>query len=236
VPAPPLSNSFEGGSNTTVLTVGNTGGASGNAASTITDPNSIQTFSSSFAAHGALSCKIAQTATPASTRWDWTGLGAITADVWWRAYLYLPAAPSGQHIFAGIRSSAAAALSSQASVESTRFVALSLASAALSVTSNVQVPLNAWFRVEARVRSSATVGQLELWQYNTADSLTADYHNSATGLILGVDSDQIRWGQITNTIANFVSYLDDVAVSATGPLGPAVSASVIPDLALAPLR
>jgi len=226
MPAPPLSNTNEGGTNGTVLTQANHGGASGDAMSSApTDPNSIQKYSSVQAAHGALSFNITQTATPASTRWEWTGLGAITADVWFRCYLFIPAIPSAQFIFASVRSSAAAALSSQISVESTGRIMMSLASGAAAVTGTVAVPTNQWFRVEFRVRSSATVGQVEYRLFKTLDSTTADETKSATGLVLGVDSDSVRWGQVTNTIANFVSYHDDVAVSSTTWIGPAVTAA-----------
>lgn len=223
MPAPPLSQNFDGGggSDGTVISAANTGGGGQTAVSTTTNPT-IQTFSSLQAAHGSLSMRILQTATPASTRWDWTGLGSITTSVWFRCYLRIPALPGAgtQFIFAGARTSAAA-LTSQLTIESDGFITMTKADATVALQGAVAVSTNQWFRVEFRVLSSTTVGECEYWLYKTMDSSTADEHLvSGSNLILGANTDQIRWGQVSNSIASYESFHDDIAVSSTGLIGP----------------
>jgi hypothetical protein len=90
--SPPLRNTFEGGTDGTTITQANSGGASGDAWSTapIIGTGVTLTYSSLQAAHGALSMRIVQPATPASTRVEWDALGALTGNVYFREYLFLP--------------------------------------------------------------------------------------------------------------------------------------------------
>src|ERR1043166_7445448 len=112
------SNSNEGGTDTTTITTGNSGGASGDAWSTVTVTTAAITFSVDHAAHGTLSMKIANVASPTSTRTDWTGVGGGSADIWFRHYLYMAANPSASFIHAGVRDTAAG-LCAQMSISTT---------------------------------------------------------------------------------------------------------------------
>jgi hypothetical protein len=91
----------------------------------------------------------------------------------------------------------------------------------------VAVGTNKWVRIEIRCRTTAatTTGELDWWLYNTADAtnITAsDETKSATGLNLATNVDEVRFGQVTNPIASYTTYFDDMAVSTTGKIGPQI--------------
>jgi hypothetical protein len=223
MPAPPLSNSFEGGTDGVNLTTGNTGGASGDAAFSITDPNSIQKFTTAQSAHGGVCMTIAQTATPASTRWDWQGLGiGSVTDVWFRTYLRIGTV--AQIIFIGIRDSAGT-LVNEARINSSGIVQIGVGSAGTintSLNGTVAVSANTWYRFECRCNADTIDGAFEWKLWSSMDSTgTPTDSNSLGGLNNGASIGQVRWGQVTNTTANLQSWHDDVAVSAVTWLGPA---------------
>jgi hypothetical protein len=225
------SNTLEGGTDGVTLTQavgGNTGGASGDFFDVVTTGGSVGHTFSNLQARGALSMRIAQPTTFASTRVDWTALGAFTTDVWTRQYLYFPANPltNKVHIWAARTSGA---LCAQMAITTAGLVEPQNAAGAAiaSGTGAVAVPLNQWFRIETRTVPSATVGVFEWWLYNTADSATHTETNVQTGLVLAANIDVIRLGQITTPgpTGSFLSYHDNMAVSSTAKLGPATAAT-----------
>jgi hypothetical protein len=231
--APPLRNSLEGGTSGTTLTQavgGNTGGASGNFFDTVTiGASTFLTFDNAQHHSGALSMKVVNAATAASTRVAWTALGAFTTDVWFRFYLFLPALPgTGQPVLCGIRSSAAAALVAELSITTAGLIRINTAGGTVAgLNGAVAVGTNKWVRIEIRCRTTAatTTGELDWWLYNTADAtnITAsDETKSATGLNLATNVDEVRFGQVTNPIASYTTYFDDMAVSTTGKIGPQI--------------
>lgn len=229
MPAPPLLNTFDGGTDGVNLTTANTGGASGTAASSITDTGNIQKFNAANAIHGGMCMTVVQTATPTSARWDWTGLGTITnADVWFRSYVKL--ATVAQCVFMGVRTNAAA-LAAEFFIDSTGHVAVNTSGGlniATLLGTTTTVTAGQWFRVETRVRANgAGASHVEWWLYTSPDSTSVAETKVSTVENAGTDVGQVRWGQVTNAVANLTSYHDDVAVSSTGALGPA-SAPVTP--------
>jgi hypothetical protein len=236
------SNTLEGGTDGVTLTQavgGNTGGVSGNFFDIVTTGGSVTQTFSNLQARDTLSMRIQQPATFASTRVDWTALGAFTTDVWTRQYLYFPAFPltNKVHIWAARTS---AALCAQMAIGLTGLIeSQNAAGAALAGgTGAVPVPLNQWFRIETRTVASTTVGVFEWWLYKTADSTSHDETNLQTGAVLAANIDLIRLGQITTPgpTGSFLSYHDNMAVSTTAKLGPATTAAVIPNLTMAPMR
>jgi hypothetical protein len=220
MPSPPLSNSFEGGTDGTVLTTGNTGAGSGDAASAVVDPNSIQKFSTAQAAHGTVSMIISQTAAPAATYWQWTALGTILTSVWFRCYIYLPALPSATFPFMLVKNQAGGGCAEYRITNLGKVTAVNAAGTTIQ-TGTVTVNTNAWFRVEMRVFPSTTVGELEWRLFNTPDSYVADEAPAkATAVVLGANVGQVWWGQPFGPPASLVSRYDDVAVSQIDWLGP----------------
>jgi len=218
--APPLSHTFESGqADTTVITTGNSA-TGGNAFNAVTGS---PTYSTTQVKNGTLAMKVDTTATYAETHVDWTGLGAITTDVWLRAYCYFTAAPTTALRLFGLRTNAPA---NSAFLVFNTDGTLGNANAAqtVGVHGAAAVALNQWVRIEWRVVASTTVGQAEFWLYQNADAAIAsfdDHRNEAATMVLGANVDGVRWGGATAAGPNsFVFWMDEIAISSTAQIGP----------------
>jgi hypothetical protein len=165
------------------------------------------------------------TATYTSKYVAWTGLGALTTNVWFRAFCYFTANPTGQNLRLLLARSASAN-SALLYLGTTGLLQNgNAAQTGLSPAGTVPIALNQWIRIEWRVKSSATAGEVEWWLYNTPGaaigSFTDHVNNNAAGIVLGANTDQIRWGGTTASGPNsFVFYMDELAVSTSGQIGP----------------
>jgi hypothetical protein len=239
MPAPPLSNTLEGGTDTTTITTGNSGGASGDAFNNVViGASATETFSATHAAHGGLAMKITQPASGVSTYVDWTGFGTLTTDVWFRLYVYRTANGSSEGYVVSVRNAAAAACCYIAISAAGIIRIWNASSAQAALTGSVAVGLNQWVRIEMRVFPSTTIGEIDWWLYNTPDAPIGshDETKSATGLVLAANVDQVRWGMpSTPQPVSESSWYDDLAVSTAGQLGPAGAppppATTVPQLA-----
>ena len=221
MPAPPLSNTFEGGSDGVAITTGNSGGTSGDAFTGI--DGTLSLYSNVSPAHGGMAMRIVDTA--ASTRVRWNALGSITTDVWMRAYLNLSALPVTNtavifkaQVNAGTQCMALLVNKTTGTVQ-----ALNAANGVIaSSLGSVSVPFGSWFRLEMRVLASATVGEIEWKWWSSPDSSgTPDDTVAVTGQALGVDYGEALFGLTTSAPATpFTIYYDDIAVSSTGWIGP----------------
>lgn len=220
MPAPPLSNSFDGGSAGATIDASNSGGASGNIFSSAIGSaitySSVQVHSGRFAA-----CGVDLT----GTGWlEWDTLGSITSNVYFRWYMYLSAYPTTSHYYPlRLQTTGGASACAFLRVVSDGTGHMSAADSTLSgvgAEGSVAVALNRWVRVEARVLPSATAGQIEWRLYNTPDSQTISDSFNATGLTLGANIDVARWGMpVAPPATPFTFYIDDVAVSTSGWIG-----------------
>jgi hypothetical protein len=110
---------------------------------------------------------------------------------------------------------------------------MNAAQSGVGSSGTVAITLSQWVRIEWRVVSSTTVGESEWWLYNTADAPidSFDDHVATTGLVLGANTDGIRFGPTTaNGPNSFVCWMDDVAVSTRGQIGPSLAPLTPPDL------
>jgi hypothetical protein len=220
-----LTNSAEGGSSGTTLTTGNSGGTSGSAFDIVT-PGSGATlaFDNAQAAHGSLSYKVATSATSASNVFGWSTSIGSSATMWFRAYLYMTGLLAADtrlvRFFTGTTTDAAVWISASTGI--LRFV--NSAATNIFFMTNA-VPTNQWFRIEGFVIGNATTGQVELKQFNTADSTTAtETKTSAATAATNAAVDSVTFG-VTQAAASIGPYwTDDLGVSNTGYLGPAQSA------------
>lgn len=214
-------NNAEGGTNGVTVTVDNSAGASGhNWDSVSLGTNSAITYASS-PARGTLSYKfsLGPTADSASIVWSINYatffLKAVTT-AYARAYIYLPALPSGTpHVF-GFQGSMAAV------INSTGKLVVRDGAGTAAFTSSTVLPTNQWVRLEFKCTTNATTGQVEAMIFCDADSpycsekltSTATFNTGAsfTGGPI--------WGPTATNMANYTYYLDDMAVSDSGYLGP----------------
>jgi hypothetical protein len=216
-----LVNSFEGGTNGTTITTGNSGGASGNAFDAVTGS---PTFSSTHAAHGTLSCSVSVSSSSATVAWN-ASLGS-QAQVWFREYFYIPSNPGGT-IYLTSFTQAGVSTCASLMMLSTGQLAVWDNTSTAQITSTESVPLNQWFRVEGFVVGNASTGQLALNIYNQMDSVNpTETHQTAANLNTFGTINKVNFGAPVST--TFSYYLDDIGVSTAGYLGPSNTAIVYP--------
>ena len=237
MPAPPLSNTFESGqSDGTAITVGNSGGGAGDAWSSKTG---TVTYSTAQVMHGALSGFFDHTAANQQSFVNWTGLGSITTSVWFRFYIYLTAVPNSAYRPVQPLTAAAGA-DGLFYLDTARHMVIQQNDTTTLATGTQQYPLASWFRVEGRVLSSVTVGELEMKFWSTPDSggTPTDAIASAATAVIGANCNEMQFGlRDFGSGFNFDVYLDDIAVSSAGWIGPSGSTpTYIPTQIAGPLR
>jgi hypothetical protein len=152
---------------------------------------------------------------------------AQTGNVYFREYLFLPIL--GQIVFGGVRTNTASALSAEIFLDATGHITVHQASGRDDRDTDGRDRRHGRHMGADRMAHPLLrdVGEFEWRLYASADSTSITETKSSTGLALGANTDEIRWGQVTNTTANLTSYHDDLAVSTADWLGPA-SAPVTP--------
>jgi hypothetical protein len=217
-----LVNNFEGGTSGTTLTLGNSGGASGNAFDVITiGSGATNAFDNTQAAHGTLAVKIATGASAVSSynRWS-TSIGTVT-QAWVRMYLYFTAVPTAITRVMGYATSGGTTCGIIAIGTTGKIQFFNSSGSAIITTANT-IPTNAWFRVEAFLLGSATVGQMQLKTFTTSmDSTTPNelLTSTATQNTAGAPG-LFSFGQISNTASVGPFWMDEIGISTTGYLGP----------------
>ena len=218
-----LTNSFEGGTNGTGLSTGNTGGTSGNAFDAVntTGSGSGIAFSNAEAMHGTLSAKLTYAASTSSNVYaSWTTSMGAQSQVWFRFYIYITAHPS-VNLRIWQSDISAATLCSALFLTTSGTLAFN-ASGSTAFTTTAAIPLNTWYRLEGYCTGSTSTGQVSLSMY-AGDSTTAvETDTSSATQNTGGTQNSYRYGSfasITETSA-FSYYIDDVGLSSTGYLGP----------------
>lgn len=208
-------NTFEGGTNGTAVTTGNTGGASGDAANQIVaGAGWTHRFSSAQAMHGSLSLEqVGGSGTQAYFAWTYTSVDRVYG----RAYAYLTTAFQGRSL---IQCRAAAAQTWRIALTSGGVVEFRNAANTL-VDSSAALSLNTWYRIEFDVQQST--GNFTVLIY-VGDGVTGgDLLDtlSGTGASLGTtDFDEIRFGQIANATGLNSLFFDGLDVNDVGLPGP----------------
>ncbi|TYB69750.1 hypothetical protein FXF51_06190 [Nonomuraea sp. PA05] len=212
-----LRNNFNGGSNGTEITTGNSGGVSGDAVQHIVG---APTFSNTQAHSGTLSC-----ATVAS---DFSGVGfeLAGATFWVRFYAYLTQHVAGSLLRLWDNVDASGAYQGGIETKANGFLDLVCGGATVNVA-GAAVTLNQWVRVEAMF---STTNGASAQLYNSSDSGTVSASASTASDLGGTCRTQeiLRPSDVT-----VVQYFDDFAVSTDGPLGPAVDPAPRPTLVAA---
>jgi hypothetical protein len=223
MPAPPLANSFEGGSDGTTITTGNSGGASGNAFDNVTIGLASTVAFQNNPVAGGLTGHMTMGATAAATHIDWTGLGSITGAVYSRMYLYKTATPPATWFYPMQWNNNASARCAAVAITAGNILRMDNAAGSSILTSTITIPNNQWVRIETKVVPSTTVGTVEYRIYLSADASHYDETKNATGLVLGANIDQVFFGLIT-TPTNMNGqhwYYDNLAVSTVDWIGSA---------------
>jgi hypothetical protein len=217
-----VSNSFEGGTNTTTISAANSGGASGNAFDLVSIGAATPfTFDNTQAAHGSLSAKIAPTAS-STTVAEWNTSVGTQTEFWGRAYVYLTGNPASTWLFHRVQN--AGTNVARIALTTGRLIRLDGGSANTALfTAATALPLNAWCRIEWHILVSATVGQLDVRIFRTAlDGTTADESSAlAATQNLGAQATQYQFGGVQGSATpSGTFWFDDVAISTVGWIGP----------------
>ena len=90
------------------------------------------------------------------------------------------------------------------------------------ITTTTTVPLNAWYRVEGYVTSNASTGQMEMKLFTSPGSTTPaeTQTSSAAQDTAGGNLYQMRFGPSSAGVTGLTYYMDDVAMSTSGYVGP----------------
>jgi hypothetical protein len=172
---------------------------------------------------GSLDYEIATgaTATTAYLQWS-TALGGSYSQLWFRAYLYIPAIPAANQRLLAFFDSGNALCASVVLVSTTGKLRMQSSAGGTITTSTTSAPAGALFRIEGYVTFSATVGQTELKIFLTPGSTTATETNTSTAVqATGNLGASIRFGQSGGNTASYGPYyFDSLGVSSAGYIGP----------------
>lgn len=228
-----LTNTAEGVTPSgTTVTLGNSGGTSGNAWDVI-QPGTGGTIisDSAHAAHGTLAYNLSINATASECYLAWTtSIGSLgtSAAVFTRAYLYATANPGTLHKLISVMTGTNATCGTLSLTTAGKIVTFNGVGSTVATSTN-SIPLNQWCRVEFDVTPSATVGVLTARLFQGADDVTPLETLNNTGQALQAGPvDQVRFGPRGTTVANIGPFwFDDMGITDAGPMGPAVTNATV---------
>ncbi len=220
-----LSNTLEGGSDTTVITAGNSGGASGDAFTAVVA--STLTFSATQAMAGSLSMRTGNTATQAYARWNPTAGTAYAA----RAYFWLGGLTAADERFMSFLDAGGTTQYAYIVGNGAGKLRFGCTGSGTTWTAAATYPTSQWLRIEMYCVAGSTTGNgiAQVGIYLGHDTATPVDTFSSSALNIGgggASFGQVRFGKGSGSLAQFV-YVDDLAVndSATGLIGPSVAPS-----------
>jgi hypothetical protein len=229
-PVANLSNNFEGMTSNTTPTpgaTGNTGGAGNNPVDVVYDGTGVIVGSSTNqAAHGSLSMGFTTGGTADAGYVGWqASLNGPLSNLYGRAYIFLTANPTTTDAVIEFQGSAGA-FAGGIQVTSAGKWAIQDGNFVVQFTSTSTIPLNTWVRIEwSMVVGGAGTGSLTVNYYATKDSATiTETHTDTTGPYGGSGISEVIFGWTNAHASQSTLYMDDLAVSTSGYLGPVPAA------------
>lgn len=221
-----FSNSAEGGTNGSTVTVANSGGASGNAFDAAARSGTgTLTYSNASSAHGGLSIHV-NTPVAADTSFVVWSTGN-DADVAARFYLYLNALPSSAVNILTVRS--ASAQTAVIALNSTNRLQLQNAASGVVNTMTNSLSINTWYRVELQATVGATTSTGSLaYQYFALDDTTPLGSFSTTTTNTGTAPvTTVRFGDSSGSSGFINMLIDDTKVNfgSSVALGPVANSA-----------
>lgn len=223
-----LRNNANGGTNGTTVSLYNCGNTSGDAWNYLSYGAGMTISYANAPARGGMAYKCTTGATASNGYVIWNTL-PDQSTYYIRFAVYLPAYPSTSFRFCEIGDDTTIGLSIGCTTAG-KISVRDYTSAQMGL-STISLPIGRWARVEMRYVSSATAGQMTFRIYTEVDSpYPAETLASAASFNTKPNAGYItqpRFGISTFNIANWTYYIDDIAVSDQGWLGPA-NASLLP--------
>jgi hypothetical protein len=232
-----VSNNAEGGTNGTVVTTANSGGASGTAFGAVTA--GIATFNNAQVAHGSLAYAI--TVANGSSGSLALSDGAVTStDFSANFYVRFTAAPSATHLFAGVTNAARNAYVIAMQLTTSNTLELLGSVGFIGTVPGSSVTYNTWYRISIRGTTGAT-GSLYVTVHN-GDIAAPLWSYTAASRDMGVNqAAYLVIGKVSATPNIQTFYADDIRlnIGSSADLGPIVQVSDMdanagPDMAVEP--
>lgn len=220
IPAKLLVNTGEGLADATAVTTANSGGASGDAWTTITkDGSGTILGSTTNPAHG-LVCHAFDTASVANKLmliWD---LGTDLTLLGGRCYLRRETLPGTAFIVArGYSDSVAAVPEFDIQINTSGYLIIRDSTQTTRATGTVAINTAAYSRIEYDYTAGTSAGIVVARLYTSVESVTAAETLTANGFDFGASLHTVGWGNLaTNNIGTF--RLDSIAVSLSHGVGP----------------
>lgn len=209
-------NTFEGGTNGTAISAGNSGGSSGTAfASVNKGTGAVVSYDTAHPALGALSAKISVGATSTVANME-LALPSTTTTIAFSFYLYTATLGDATGLdLVAVRSSGTNRLFIRVNAGTGMVTVID--SLGNNVGSMSTVIPQGLVRFDVTATLSSTVGQATVNQYNTATSSTPDDTiTTAANKNFGGSADNIRYGINNNTTNKGPVWIDSIRHNDTG--------------------
>ena len=228
---------------TTVLNDFEEGAAAGGSGITITAANSAGPGELAFTSTGGTSPTAPRFSTAQAAHGSYSGLitcpssdtslirldSGFTspATTWFRQYVYIPTAPTGLPMYVGaIYSTASAAYCMYFGVTTSGYLFMTALPGSTTTTGSTTVATGQWIRLEGYCTGGPSTGAIELKLFNTMDAATPDATITATSQDVTNYPVRLYIGNVIAGSSPTSWYYDDVAMSNTGYIGPAVVPAV----------
>jgi len=218
-----LANSLDGLADETAVSVGNSGGANGDAFTAVnTVTGDVLVADSAKASHGANSLRVAKGANVGRIGVEWTVAGWPT--VYGRCRLWLDAWPTtGEVRFVTVTDATPANLAGLA-VNTSGLIAVYDANGFVSSSTGNTVPVGQWVRIDWSVVVHPTAGVVEAKVYSDPNGVTPTFTKTSSNRdtdtgTAGTSAARVRYGRdsgpanapafwLDNLVASSVSYAD----------------------------
>ncbi|HYH74507.1 MAG TPA: PKD domain-containing protein [Candidatus Saccharimonadales bacterium] len=212
-------NTADGGTNATAVTVGNSGGASGDAWGNVTGGANVWTYSSAQTVKGGLAYRCDQAVgAAAALQMDFT---SGQATHYGRCYIYLTALNANEHPLVRAYVPGFANEAWRIAISSGSQLRIRDAAAVTLGTSTETLSANTWYRIEWKVvAGTGTSGQITVRVYSgdlTTPLIT--YTNNACNT--GVSTGHIHFGNSLSAPTAATMYFDEITTNDAVYPGPA---------------
>lgn len=204
-----LSNTAEGGTAGTAVTLANSGGASGDAFTEFTSNGTFE-YTTAQVMRGSLAYHVANTGT--ATIFGWSGQSTMKAAV--RFYFRMTAAPTAAVQLFTFRNSVNFNLQLALNTNRTINVSLGAAQGSTTLKTTAALSVDTWYRIEVATEIGASSTTGKVWMSYFVGSSTTPVETGLANLATDMGTTpivSIRFGKL-NTSGNVDFYYDAIAV------------------------
>jgi hypothetical protein len=218
-------NDMESGSNGATVTTSNSGPSSSGPYNSVFTSVTIGggatfIYLNDQSAHGTLSLWPAYGASTNPTYLTWSSPYTGSSQQWFRLYAYFTVAPSSSSQVMIEALTAASTSAGKLKINTNGTLSMDAGAASNVITTANAVPMNQWVRIEGYITGDPALGQVSMTVYQSMDSAVAYETVTSAGNLNTIDDPATwRFGLVSGGAAFYNYHLDDIAVSASGPVG-----------------